>query len=249
MLATAALAWVVIASLSVGRPRGTAGMHDSMGMAMSAPAARRPMSDTAAQLPLGSPALFGMWLLMVTAMMAPLVVGPLRHLGARSLPRRRTAARIMFLAAYAAVWSIGGVLLSAVAKVLGGTGSGAEIALCVAALWQFSPGKQWCLNRHHARPPLAAFGRRAGLAALHFGAEQGLWCAGSCWALMLLPLVITTHQPVAMIAVTLWIWAEQLEFPAPAAWRLRLPTRALLIARGSTATLCRPLWSVGDHDC
>jgi predicted metal-binding membrane protein len=190
------------------------------------------------QLSAGSlPALLGMWLVMLTAMMSPLLIGLLRHLGVQSLARRRRWAWSLFVAGYAAVWALGGLLLLGAAGLLDRIGAPGVAAVSVAALWQFTPAKQRCLNRHHARPPLAAFGRKAELAALRFGAGQGIWCIGSCWALMLLPLVLHTHQLTVMAAVTLWIWAEQFEFPSLATWRVRIPTRALLIVRAAAVRI------------
>ena len=60
----------------------------------------------------------------------------------------------------------------------------------IGLAWQCSPAKQVCLNRCHALRELAAFGRAADTDALIFGATQGVWCAGSCWAWMLLPLLL-----------------------------------------------------------
>jgi hypothetical protein len=54
---------------------------------------------------------------------------------------------------------------------------------------------------------------------------------------MLLPLVVPNDQLAVMAAVTLWIWAEQFEFPALAAWRIRIPTRAVLIVRAGIVSL------------
>jgi predicted metal-binding membrane protein len=175
------------------------------------------------------PGFLGMWSLMVTAMMAPLLIGPHRHLGSRSLPRHHAAVRALFLVGYATVWSVAGLILLAAAHVLDWFGPAGPLAVGVAALWQFGPDKQRYLNLHQICPPLPAFGWRAELAALRFGVRRGLACVGSCWALMLLPLAVPAGQLAVMVAVTLWIWAEQLEFPRVATWRIRVPTRALLI--------------------
>jgi len=73
---------------------------------------------------------------------------------------------------------------------------------------------------------------------LRFGVVHGVWCVGSCWALMLLPLLIGPHGPAkaghymplhvaAMLLVSLWIAAERLDRPMPRAWRVRAPERAV----------------------
>jgi predicted metal-binding membrane protein len=104
------------------------------------------------------------------------------------------------------------------------------LALVTAILWQVSPTKQWCLNRCHRRPHLAAFGAAADRDAFDFGLTNGASCAGSCWALMLLTLLIGQGQISGMIAVTLFVFAERLESPARLKWRWRAPSRALRIA-------------------
>jgi len=241
LLVVTGLAWLVTATMFA---RPSSSMHadgDSMGMAMGAPAHTHGMSRMTAHISAGGlPGFLGMWLLMLTAMMSPVLIAPLRHLGSRSLPGHRFAARAMFVVAYAAVWCGSGVLLLMVADVLDRLGAAAPVAIGVAVLWQFTPVKQQCLNGHHSRPSLAAFGWQAELAALRFGARLGAWCVGSCWTLMLLPLVLTSHPLAVMGVVTLWIWAEQLEFPGLARWRVRVPTRAILVARAATTRLVQP---------
>ena len=245
MLVIAALAWATTLMTPVGSVAQSTAMnsagHDPMDMAMGAPPPTGAMTRLSTDIAVGSlPGFLGMWLIMLAAMMSPVLIGPLRHLAARSLPGRRFAAQTLFVAGYAAMWSVAGVLLLAIADVLDRLGPATPIAVGVAILWQLTPVKQRCLNGHHIRPSLAAFGLPAGVAALRFGARLGAWCVGSCWALMLLPLVLMDHQVTAMAVVTVWIWAEQLEFPALAKWRVRLPARAILVAHAAAMRLVRP---------
>jgi predicted metal-binding membrane protein len=176
------------------------------------------------------------WALMMTAMMAPLVMAPVRHIRDRSFARRRVGAIALFAAGYAALWMIAGVLLIALAMAAGQIVSGSASAYVVtisaiAVAWQFSPFKQRCLNRCHAHPELAAFGLAALLDAFRFGLKHGAWCVGSCWALMLFPLAILRGHLAAMIAVTLWLAAERLKTPVPPCWRWRSPSTAAHILR------------------
>lgn len=240
VLAVTALAWFVTAIVFTTPSSSMHSDGDSMGMAMGTPSSHGMGQMTTHISAGGLPGFLGMWLLMLTAMMSPVLIGPLRHLGSRSLPGHRFAAQTLFVAAYAAMWSLAGVLLLAVADGLDRLGAAAAVAIGVAVLWQLTPVKQRGLNGHHSRPSLSAFGWHAEVAALRFGARLGASCVGSCWALMLLPLVLTRHQLAAMAVATLWIWAEQLEFPALARWRLRVPTRAILVARAATTRLVQP---------
>lgn len=169
--------------------------------------------------------------LMVAAMMLPLIAAPLRHVHQRSFARRRGRAMLLFVAGYAMVWvwAAAGLELLMVAARLG---AGPSLAWLVAAigaavLWQASPSKQWCLNRCHRRPQLAAFGAAADRDAVVFGLAHGASCVGACWALMLLPLTVgNLHLPV-MAAVALFIAAERVERPAPLAWRWRWPGKVI----------------------
>jgi predicted metal-binding membrane protein len=240
VLAITALGWLVTAVLLADSGASHVD-HDSMNMAMGTSVHRQAMSTMPTHLAADSLLGFaGMWLVMLTAMMSPVLIAPLRHLGARSLPRLRLTARGLFVAAYATLWSIAGLLLLALADLLDRLGAPIALAAGLAVLWQLTPVKQRCLNGHHSRPPLAAFNRSAQVSAVRFGARLALWCIGSCWTLMLLPLVLASHQLAAMAAVTVWIWAEQLEFPALARWRVRVPTRAILVARVAVTRLVQP---------
>ena len=66
--------------------------------------------------------------------------------------------------------------------------------------------------------------------AFGFGLTNGASCAGSCWALMLATLLVGQGHVLAMIGVTLFIFAERLDGPAQLKWRWRGPSKALRIA-------------------
>ena len=181
------------------------------------------------------------WGLMLAAMMAPLLIPALRHALARSLPRRRGRAMALVTVAYAATWAAGGVGLASLAGGIGAlTGTpypALAVGIAVAVLWQATPSKQRCLNRRARHPPLAAFGRAADVDALRLGGIHAVWCFGSCWALMLVPILVPEWHLGLMVVVTLWVWSEQLERPAVPGWRLRAPVRALRIARARARSL------------
>ena len=174
------------------------------------------------------------WALMLAAMMPPIVVAPLRHVRDRSFASRRARAMLLFVAGYASVWMVAGAGLQVLALAVRGATLPALLCLGAAAatavLWQTSPAKQWCLNRCHRRPQLAAFGAAADRDALMFGLTHGASCTGACWALMLLPLVVGHGHVFGMLAVALFVFAERLDYPAPLLWRWRGPGKAWRIA-------------------
>jgi predicted metal-binding membrane protein len=239
VLVVTALAWAVtvlmpaVASSAGNDPNGMAGMP---GMAPGSPAAGTAQpADAFSSLR----AFLAGWPLMLTAMMAPLLIPALRHAYARSLSRRRWRTLTLLVLGYAATWSVAGLALRELTSRLhAAAGSGALAAgMLLAAAWQFSPVKQRCLNRHHAHPPLAAFGRAADQDAVRFGSVHALWCIGCCWSLMLLPLLAGRWQPLVMLAVTLWIWAESFDTPVRPTWRVRLPVKAARIVAGTGRSL------------
>jgi predicted metal-binding membrane protein len=183
------------------------------------------------------------WAVMVAAMMVPLLIAPVRHVRDSSFARRRMRAIALFVAGYAAIWMAAGVILMALALAvrLVAPESSVPLALVIliALVWQFSPAKQRCLNRGHAHSELAAFGRAADTDALRFGLTHGVWCVGSCWALMLLPLLVTRGHVAAMTAVTLWLLAERLDRPMPPGWGLRVPDKAARLAVAQIRIGCR----------
>jgi predicted metal-binding membrane protein len=185
------------------------------------------------------------WTLMVLAMMLPLAIAPLWHVRERSFARRRGRSTALFVMGFIAVWILAGSILQTVALLARSIVPEplACLALSVAAalLWQVSPAKQWCLNRCHQRPPLAAFGFAADFDAFLFGVRNGAACAGAGWALMLAMLLVGYGQLSAMVIVTLFSLAEAIEDPAPLAWRWRGGAKAVRILAAWWPAVSRPI--------
>jgi predicted metal-binding membrane protein len=165
------------------------------------------------------------WGLMLVAMMSPVLISPIRHIRLRSFTHRRTRSIVIFLAAYSGTWLALGAALLAVELAVKSSAPQSYLpaagVLLIAIVWQTSPIKQRCLNRCHAHTELAAFGAAADFDALRFGIAHGIWCAGSCWALMLFPMLLPWGHVVAMAMVTVLIFGERLEHPVPPGWRWR----------------------------
>jgi predicted metal-binding membrane protein len=191
-----------------------------------------------------------MWLVMMTAMMAP-ATGP----GAAAylaLARRRHPDRspwpaaMGFLAGYLAAWLGYAVIGAAAQWALAGTGllnsmgalaSGyfAAGALIVAGSYQLTTPKRACITR--CRNPLLQLMStwRDGMGgALALGLGQGSWCVGCCWALMALLFVVGVMNLAWMAIVAAFILAEKL---APPRWHLDWIAGALLIGAGGWLVL------------
>ena len=167
------------------------------------------------------------WLAMLLAMMPPLLAGPIAHLTLRSLKRRRFRAVAMFVAGYGALWlaAAPALVVVAIAARWFATVTGLPVlaaAAMIALGWQATPFKQLALNRCHRLPRLSAFGAKADLDCLRYGAASGVWCVGACWALMVLPLVGEWHLPL-MAAVMLIALLERSRLARPARWGFKVP--------------------------
>jgi len=178
------------------------------------------------------------WALMLVAMMSATLIAPIGHIFERSFKRRRARSVILFVVGYAAIWMTAGSIFLAVKFALSLLAPQsylpAAVAGLIAFIWQCSPIKQRCLNRGHNHSELAAFGIAADRDTLRFGTKHGLWCVGSCWALMLFPMLLSKGHFVAMAAVTFLMISERLEQPRPLSWRMRLRGKLMRIVVAQT---------------
>lgn len=154
---------------------------------------------------------------MILAMMAPLLRIPLTQVWHRSLAQRRTRAVGLFTLGYGVPWIITLATLTYLAMCVRALTAGQpELALlaigALTVLWQASPLKRRCLAGCHARRPLRAFGHAADFDAVHFGVTAALWCIGTCWALMLLALMLSHAHLLGMAAITAVMLSERSRF-------------------------------------
>jgi predicted metal-binding membrane protein len=174
--------------------------------------------------------------LMLVAMMAPALIAPILHVRLQSFRTRRARAVALFVTGYVLVWLPAGALLTAIA--LAGTLFMGPLALtttavAAAAIWQCSPAKQSCLNRNHAHMALAAFGAAADRDAFRFGVTHAWWCLGSCWALMLVPMLLP-FALAAMAAAAFLIVSERLNHAVAPKWTWRLSGKLLRLLVAQT---------------
>ena len=184
------------------------------------------------------PTLAGGWAVMLAAMMLPTLIRPIYHIRERSFKRRRARSVTLFVVGYAAMWMVAGGVLIAVVLMLNLLAPhsylSAVVVGIIAFVWQCSPLKQRCLNRGHNHRALVAFGIAADLDALRFGITHGVWCVGSCWALMLVPMLLLQGHVAAMAVVTFVMISERLEQPRPLRWHLHFPGKLLRIVVAQT---------------
>jgi predicted metal-binding membrane protein len=166
-----------------------------------------------------------MWLAMMIAMMLPSTL-PIILLYRRVSAFRGEAhlgrATFTHASGYFFVWTLFGVTayligmviaraamhLDSVSRALPVAGG---VALCIAGIYQLTPWKSACLN--HCRDPLTTVAHHlqsGRFAALRLGLHHGLFCAGCCWGLMLIQLVLGVMSLPVMIAVAVVVALEKL---------------------------------------
>ena len=188
-----------------------------------------------------APPALAVWTLMVVAMMGPMALPAVRHVALNSLRARRRSAIALYFAAYVAVW-VGFGIVALTAELLAtatlGISRGTLLAavLALAAAWQITPVKRRALYACTRTVPLAPVGRKAVSSCMRFALLQGRRSVVSCWALMLVMVVVGHASLPWMIGLTAFVAFEELtlvgrESLAPAAVGLLLA--AVLVAAGA----------------
>lgn len=178
------------------------------------------------------------WGLMVIAMMLPKLIVPIHGIYERSFKRSRLSSALLFVFGYITVWIAAGLLIHASILALNSALPNSYLPTLglgiVVIVWQFSPLKQRCLNKAHDHGIPAAFGWRAYRDSILFGIKHGILCVGSCWGLMLLPVLLPAGHTPAMITMTFIMLSEHLERPRQARWRVDLRAKLFRIIMAQT---------------
>jgi predicted metal-binding membrane protein len=178
------------------------------------------------------------WTVMSVAMMVPVVLPAVRHVGLNSIRSRRRRAMSTFFTVYVGIWIAFGIAASA-GERLAHDALGIDdralltVVLAVAAGWQLTRIKRRALNGCRRTVALPPVGVRAHIACAHFAFRQGWRCVTSCWPLMAVMTVVEHSALLWMIALTTVIAAEELTVFGRR--RLRLTAVALSVATGLVA--------------
>ena len=194
LLLSAATAWIAVAALR----HGMGAMPGTMG--------------------LGVIAFLGVWTLMMAAMMFP-GVAPFASFYTRTFTEHRERRLLAFASGYLLVWAAIGLPAFGAAWIADRlVADHATAATALAAIvflscgvYQLTPLKDRCLAL--CRSPLGFTlkyttyqGRGRDLRA---GVLHGAFCAGCCWALMLLLLAFGLMNVLAMLAVATAVFIEK----------------------------------------
>jgi predicted metal-binding membrane protein len=143
-----------------------------------------------------------LWTAMMVAMMLP-SAAPLVLLYRQSATGLRTAA---LTSGYLLVWAAIG--LAAYAYMQSTIMLPAWAVLGAAGLYQVTPLKAACLRR--CRTPADFLILRWGRSPLTLGLEHGAWCAGCCWALMVVLVVAGSMGLGWVVALAALVLLEKL---------------------------------------
>ncbi|WP_417433640.1 DUF2182 domain-containing protein [Hoeflea sp.] len=169
-------------------------------------------------------ALFVMWFAMSAAMMLPTAAPMIRtysEIADTAAARGEAVIHPAILTAgYLFVWTLAAVgfmlVQLAIARITGTSATGpvqgviAGMILLCAGIYQFTSLKAACLTK--CRNPfttLFARWKTSTGGVFRLGMEQGLWCLGCCWALMLIMLAVGSMNVVWMAALTLFTFLEK----------------------------------------
>ncbi|MBX3585974.1 MAG: DUF2182 domain-containing protein [Ramlibacter sp.] len=187
---------------------------------------------------------FGMWAVMMVAMMLPAVAPSASVFSAvavRRGPQGGNRTTTLYVTGYAAMWIAfaapaalmqwaltRALLLDPMARSTS-TMLSATILLAAGA-YQWTPLKNACLAR--CRTPLAFFlakWRDGALGAFVLGLQHGGYCVGCCWALMAVMFVVGAMSLTWMGLFMLLVLGEKLISPN---WRFERVIGAVFIASG-----------------
>ena len=166
------------------------------------------------------PVVFPMWCAMSVAMMLPSAAPMLRTYAQIAETAREGGKTVVPIAVlvggYLAIWFAASALFALVqvtlsnAGLAGGSGLAGAVILLLAGAYQFSGLREACLEK--CRNPFSVlFGRWSDRVSgiFRLGLQQGLFCLGCCWALMLVMLVVGTMNLAWMAALTLFTVLEK----------------------------------------
>lgn len=166
---------------------------------------------------------FGMWAVMMAAMMLPTAL-PMLNIFARYCQRDPGSSELKtfgFIAGYLAVWmlfSLGATVLQWLFHTWAWLSPMmdnhqpllATAIFFLAGLYQFTVYKNACL--HHCRTPigyLLSHWRPGMRGAVQIGFRHGWSCLGCCWAQMLIMFAVGVMNVLGMLLVTLLVIIEK----------------------------------------
>ena len=169
-------------------------------------------------------ALYVMWFAMSAAMMLPTAAPMIRTYAEIADTAAANGEPVVhpaiLTAGYLFIWALAAIAFTivhlSIVQITGTATTGpvkgviAGFILLCAGLYQFTSLKQACLTK--CRNPFTTLFARWQTSArgvFRLGMEQGAWCLGCCWTLMLIMLAVGSMNVVWMAALTLFTFLEK----------------------------------------
>jgi predicted metal-binding membrane protein len=188
--------------------------------------------------------LWAMWAVMMVGMMLPSASPTLLLYGAmarRATPGSSAGQTYALAAGYLVAWSLFSVGATALQRILAAlllvspmmevtSPAGGALLLIIAGVYQLTPLKHACLRTCQSPFGFLMSHWRAGSSgAFVMGLQNGIYCVGCCWALMLLLFAGGVMNLTVIAALTAFVAFEKLALFARHGARI---SGALLIALG-----------------
>lgn len=175
-----------------------------------------------------------MWFLMAVAMMLPSAAPMLKtycEIADTAAKKGEPAVHpTVLVAGYLAVWLAAAIAFAALDLLLGALVVSGPLALAspylaaallaIAGLYQFSALKEACLKKCRMPFPIlfSRWSTRSS-AIFRLGIDEGIWCFGCCWALMLVMFAVGVMNLFWMVLLALFALVEK-QLPGPAVGRV-----------------------------
>lgn len=165
------------------------------------------------------------WFLMLVTMMLPLLSLPVENVSRKLFSRKRYVGIAGFFLGYIVFWTFVGTFLSSIMTFFSDAFEYVsiyqiEITAFIVVLWQATPWKQYCLNRHHFLPVINPFGWHAFYDSFKYGLKNAFWCVGSCWAIMWFSLAVMKFGMWSMPFFSILMFIDQNRRWQPATWNM-----------------------------
>lgn len=165
------------------------------------------------------------WFLMLVTMMLPLLALPIQIISRKLFSKKRYVGMVGFFLGYITFWTLVGTLLSLVMTWIASASAVSniyqiEIIALIWVVWQATPWKQYCLNRHHFLPVIHPFGWHAFYDSFKYGLKNAFWCVGSCWGIMWFSLAVMKFGMWSMPFFTILMFIDQNRRWQPAKWNI-----------------------------
>ncbi|CAN7730969.1 DUF2182 domain-containing protein [Mesorhizobium sp. LjNodule214] len=234
-----ALAWAILAAMAIRSAQGRFAGADAPGDAMLRYLPRLPLPDfldrffalcvtpapLAGSAGMQALALMSMWFLMAVATMLPSAAPMIRTYceiaDTARIKSEPVVHPLVLVAGYLGTWLVASALFVALTLCVHAiaasgqmldpaVGTAGALALLIAGLFQFSTLKEACLTK--CRNPfsvLFANWSAKPLRIFRLGMEQGVWCLGCCWALMLVMFAVGAMNIFWMALIGLFTLIEK----------------------------------------